>query len=61
MMYYLALMKCPAFNIDRVLRAKQLKLAHLKVEFRDEKISLIFNFSSILNAFHAKIIDVTTK
>ena len=33
-----------------------IKLSHRKVEFRDEKISLIFNFSSILYAFHAKII-----
>ena len=40
---------------------EQIKLSHRKVEFRDEKISLIFNISFKLNAFHAKIIDETTK
>ena len=33
-----------------------LKLSHRKVEFRDEKISLKFNFTSLLYSFHAKII-----
>ena len=41
--------------ISRLLSIK-IKLSHRKVEFRDEKISLIFNFSSLLYAFHAKII-----
>ena len=35
------------------LTPHNVKLSHRKVEFRDEKISLIFNFSFILYAFHA--------